>query len=119
MGRARTELHSTPSIMPARKGARPNVLRAIELDGLPERFVQTAQCPVCRAELRFGIGSYGQTLEACTNASCVMRHPHRPQPDTLTPPPMTLAEKSEARRAKRRAKALEAPIAPLPLLPED
>lgn len=63
-------------------GATKGVQRALGWDGGDERARHDqALCSCCRAELRFLLGEFGQTLEICDTRGCPNSIPHRPRPD--------------------------------------
>lgn len=70
---------------------------------LDEAMPQTAKCGVCGSQLEFDTGSYGQTVERCSNRRCVYHAPHSPRPDSLQP---GRARMGEGPRRKDRKKGL-------------
>lgn len=73
-----------------RRGANPNVLKAIGLgDGglavsRDRSRAQTATCG-CGAALEFDTGKLGESIERCTNRRCPNSVDHYPEPDQTEP----------------------------------
>lgn len=66
-------------------GARNGVLKAMGL-GVKQGERQgpaIARCKLCRSDLEFSFGEFGQTIEMCSKRTCPNAVPHHPEADTL------------------------------------
>lgn len=84
-----------------RSGPSIHVQRALGWNGVAETVMrgEVAACSDCKADLRFVIGDYGQTLEICTNRRCPGHVPHAVRPD----PAQVKAPFVSRRRKPRRS----------------
>jgi hypothetical protein len=65
--------------MRRKQGARADVLRALDLDApLRERPVrETVGCEYCGADMEFGTGDFGVSMQRCSNVTCRNRKSRR------------------------------------------
>jgi hypothetical protein len=74
--------------LPARRGATPKVLKALERIGPPgtrlddDDLPESDQCVRCESPLAFDLQLGGTVVERCTNARCVNAQPRRLTPTT-------------------------------------
>jgi hypothetical protein len=66
-------------------GMQPNVAHALGYTG-GVRSLETAHCGVCKEELEFDAGKFGQTIERCRNRRCVNHVWHAPMRDVFRAP---------------------------------